>query len=185
MRVFLAVPVGEQLAGALTTALDDVRPRLNLKWTRPESWHLTLQFLDDWPQDRIQTLIAALPAATDVPSFDITPGGLGAFPDLRSPRVLFLQMDGDGQGAVLADRVRAVVRDVWPEGPQDDKPYRGHLTLARVKGRLRSDERNLLKEINLGGMPIQPVDRFKLICSTLHADGARYEDLALYYLEKA
>ena len=47
MRVFLAVPCGEQLPTEVTTALDAWRAgpggELPLRWTHPKTWHLTLQ----------------------------------------------------------------------------------------------------------------------------------------------
>jgi 2'-5' RNA ligase len=182
VRVFLAVPVGERLRGALTTALDDWRPRLRIAWTRPESWHLTLQFLGEWPEDRVQGLIRTLQDRSWPPAFTIAPGGLGAFPHLRAPRVLFLQMEGDGQAAVLAREVRRSVTEVWPDGPQDDKPFRGHLTLARIKRPLRRPERELLPELRLTDLPPQPVTDFALVASTLHREGARYRDIARFSL---
>lgn len=185
MRIFLAVPVEDRLRATVTTALDSWRTRLDIAWTRPETWHLTLQFLGEWPEDRVPGLIGALNSRRWPAAFTIEPGGLGAFPDLHRPRVLFLQMEGDGQVRVLADRVRDVVRDVWPDGPQDNKLFRGHLTLARIKKPLQHRECNLLSEIALDGIPAQSVDGFGLIASTLHRDGARYRELARFDLENA
>ena len=112
MRVFLAVPCGEQLTAAVTTVLDGWRAgpasRLAVRWTRPETWHLTLQFLGDWPADRLAELKTALEATCSQPAFPLTPGRIGGFPDLKSPRVLFLHMDDDGEAARLAGRVRAI-----------------------------------------------------------------------------
>ena len=182
MRIFLAVPVGERLRQAVTTGLDDWRARLPLAWTRPATWHLTLQFLGEWPDDRVQGLIRALADRDWPPAFTIAPGDVGAFPHLQRPRVLFLQMEGDGQAAALAREVRRTVTEVWPDGPQDDKPFRGHLTLARVKGPLTGSERDLLARLRLPDLPPQPVADVRLVASTLHRDGARYRDLALFDL---
>ena len=178
MRIFLAVPIGERLRRSVATDLDAWRPRLRIAWTRPETWHLTLQFLGDWPEDRVDGLVAALRERDWPSAFTIAPGGLGAFPNLHRPRVLFLQMEGEGQVADLARRVRSVVHEVWPEGPQDDKPFRGHLTLARIKRPLGRGDHDLLSEISLDDLPPLPVDGFRLVASTLHRDGARYRILA-------
>ncbi len=188
MRVFLAVPCGEQLTTALTTALDGWRAgpasRLAVRWTRPETWHLTLQFLGVWPADRLEVLKTALETVCGQPAFTLTPGGIGGFPDLKSPRVLFLHMDDDGQAARLAGRVRAIVNDTWREGPQDNRAFRGHLTLARIRGRLPRSDVNLLQELKLDSLPPVFVEGFSLVASELRREGPRYTTLAYFALRK-
>ena len=49
-------------------------------------------------------------------------------------------MDDDGQAAHLAGRVREIVGGTWPDGPQDTRPFRGHLTLARIQAKLSRTE---------------------------------------------
>lgn len=188
MRVFLAVPCGEQLTGAVTTALDAWRSGpggdLPLRWTRPETWHLTLQFLGNWPADRLEELKTALSEVQDQVSFSVTPAGVGGFPSLQSPRVLFLHMAAEGQAALLAGRVRTVVGETWPDGPQDNRPFRGHLTLARIKTKLSRSDINLLKDLDLGELPAVPVPGFYLMASELQSTGPRYTELAFYALRK-
>ncbi len=188
MRVFLAVSCGEQLTAAVTTALDDLRAgpmgSLPVRWTRPETWHLTLQFLGDWPVDRLSGLQTALEAASDQSVFSVTPGRVGGFPDLKSPRVLFLHMEDDGQTARLAGRVRSIVKENWPRGPQDNRAFRGHLTLARIHTRLSRSDINLLQELKLDGLPPVAVEGFSLLASELRPEGPRYTELAFYGLRK-
>jgi 2'-5' RNA ligase len=176
------------LTAAVTTALDDWRAgsasRLAVRWTRPETWHLTLQFLGDWPADRLAELKTALKAACDQPAFPLTPGRIGGFPDLKSPRVLFLHMDDDGEAARLAGRVRAIVNETWREGPQDNRAFRGHLTLARIRTRLAPSDINLLQELKLDGLSPVFVEGFSLVASELRREGPRYTTLAFYALRK-
>lgn len=184
MRVFLAVHPGEDLRAALSTRIDPWRRRIPARWTRPDTWHLTLQFLGEWPPERLRCLQEALPAATDVAPWSLAPGELGAFPNLRRPRVLFLQLVDDGRLAELATRVRGIVRDVWPDGPQDTKELRPHLTLARMKAPLEERSRNLLEDIDLSGLPPMEVPGFALVASELRPDGPRYRDLAFWRVRK-
>jgi len=188
MRVFLAVPCGEQLTAAVTTALDAWRSgpggRMPLKWTRPETWHMTLQFLGDWPLDRVAALQTALEAARDQSAFTLTPGGIGGFPYLHSPRVLFLHMGDGGASAQLAGRLRAIVGETWGPGPLDNKPFRGHVTLARIKARLSRSEVNLLQELTLGDLPPVFVEGFSLVASELRREGPRYSTVASFALRK-
>lgn len=188
MRVFCAVSCGAQLAHAMTTALDGLRSgplgHLPVRWTRPESWHMTLQFLGEWPESRLNDLKRDLPGVVDIGPFVLNPGELGGFPSLESPRVLFLQMGDGGQAARLAGRVREIVGGCWPEGPQDTRAFRGHLTLGRVPRRLSVEERNLLLDIKFGSLPPVEVEGFSLLASELRPSGPKYTELGFYPLRK-
>jgi 2'-5' RNA ligase len=188
MRVFLAVSCGQRFAAEVTTALDDWRAgpagRIPVRWTLPETWHLTLQFLGEWPEDRLAGLKTALEAVRGQSAFSLIPGRIGGFPDLKSPRVLFLHMADDGQVARLAGCVRAIVDKTWRQGPQDNRAFRAHLTLARVRSRLSRSDINLLQELKLDNLPDVAVDGFSLVASELLPEGSRYTELAFYRLRK-
>lgn len=184
MRVFLAVAPGEPFRTALSSRLDAARRAVPAAWTRPGSWHLTLQFLGEWPQERLAGLQDALDAADPGPPFSLRPGGLGAFPDLRRPRALFLHLQDDGQAAALAGRLRTAVDAAWSDGPQDRKAFRPHLTLARARTPLGHEDLRTLSGIDLCGLPEIPVEGFALIASALGPGGSRYRDLAFWSMRK-
>jgi 2'-5' RNA ligase len=184
VRAFLAVHPGEEFRTALSARIDPWRKRIPVSWTRPATWHLTLQFLGEWPAARLDALRRELAAAAAGAPARLAPAGLGAFPGLDRPRVLFLQLADDGQVARLGARVRGIVRDVWPDGPQDTKDLRPHLTLARVKAPLERSSLNELSDIDLNGLPDFPVDGFALVASELRPDGARHRDLAFWRMRK-
>jgi 2'-5' RNA ligase len=182
VRLFVAVNCPEHFVVDLTTRLDAWRRELPLAWTSASTWHLTLMFLGEWPAQRVPALREALAeeVAGHAP-FTVQPGGLGAFPDLRSPRVLFLQftpLDG-GPLHALAAGVRARVGSTWPAGPQDRKAFQPHLTLARIKGPLSWDQREILGRIDLGAWPAQPIGAVRLVASELQPQGARHVDQAV------
>jgi 2'-5' RNA ligase len=184
----VAVPCGERLRSALTTRLDALPEDLPVRWTQPQQWHLTLQFLGDWPESRLPGLIEALSEASDRDSFTLLPGGLGAFPSLRQPRVLFLQMEDDGAAAGLAKTVREEVAGFWPVGPQDGgssrKVFRPHLTLSRIRRPLSPAQVKRLEDIDLSGLPDLPVTGFTLFSSVLDRGGARHTPVAEFALRK-
>ena len=93
-RAFVAVPCGEPLAGELSRRLDALPGPAPVRWTHPATWHLTLQFLGDWPADRLAALQMSLSRLDGPAPFRLAPAGLGGFPNLRRPRVLFLQFAG-------------------------------------------------------------------------------------------
>lgn len=188
MRVFLAVSCGERFTQALTTALDNWRTLnpgpVSVRWTDPATWHLTLHFLGDWPENHLKDLETAL-YATDLPQeFSLEAGLLGGFPDLKDPRVLFLHIPSDGPLAQLAAEVRKTVNRTWPDGPQDNRPFRGHLTLARIRAKLPSGYVTLLQGKDLGSLPPIPVGGFGLVVSQLGPQGSEHSEWAFFPLRK-
>lgn len=183
-RAFVAVPCGEPLAGELSRRLDALPGRAPVRWTRPDTWHLTLQFLGDWPADRLDALREALSALAVTAPFALRPAGLGGFPDRRRPRVLFLQFDGADPLLELAGGVRRASAQAWADGPQDTRPVHPHLTLARVRDPLEESELNRLQHIDLSGLPDLACERFQLMASTLGPGGARHRELAGFALRK-
>jgi len=183
-RAFVAVPCGGPLVRELSRRLDAFVDRPPARWTDPLTWHLTLQFLGDWPSTRLSALRQELAPLGDLPAADLWPTGLGGFPDLHRPRVLFLQFQTAEPLTNLAARVRQAAAAVWPEGPQDTRPLQPHLTLARVCEPLESSQVNALKDIKLDDLPVLAMDGFSLMASAPLAGGARHTALATFALRK-
>ncbi|MBD3219846.1 RNA 2',3'-cyclic phosphodiesterase [bacterium] len=175
LRLFVAVNPPRRFREDLDTRLDRIRDQVRIAWTRPPSWHLTLAFLGDWPAERRETLRKALwTRVCGHEPFLLRPGGVGAFPSLRRPRVLFLHTDGGDPLQALANDVRDAADRAWPDGPQDHKDFRPHLTLARIKRPLQGAEPALLRTLDLGAWDPFPVERVQLMASERRPDGARY-----------
>jgi RNA 2',3'-cyclic 3'-phosphodiesterase len=188
MRLFVAVNGPQHFLDDLATRLDAWRRELPLAWTHPSTWHLTLMFLGEWPAERLPALRVALAAeVAEHAPFTVQPGRLDAFPDLRAPRVLFLQFTPHDGGPLhaLAAGVRARVESTWPAGPQDRKAFKPHLTLARIKSPLSRDQREILGRIDLGAWPAQPIVAVRLVASELQPQGARHVDQAVLPLGAA
>lgn len=183
-RSFVAVPCGEPLAGELSRRLDALPGPAPLRWTRPETWHLTLQFLGDWPADRLAALRGGLSALPGPAPFVLRPAGLGGFPDLRRPRVLFLQFRGAEPLLEMSIGVQRASAQAWADGPQDTRPIHPHLTLARVRDPLEEWQVNRLQDIDLDDLPDLPVDRFCLLASSLGPGGPRHREVAGFALRK-
>ncbi|MGI9028634.1 MAG: RNA 2',3'-cyclic phosphodiesterase [Ilumatobacteraceae bacterium] len=132
-----------------------------VRWTPPENWHVTLRFLGPAAVDDVRRRLEAveLPFAT---------ARLG-------PRVRRLGRDGivvpvAGVDA-LAATVIAATRDIGR--PPDDRPFHGHLTLARLR---RSNVRCALVGCSYDAS--FPIDEVVLARSTLTPSGARYDAVA-------
>lgn len=139
-RCFVAVPIGDQLRAALSSAVDAWRRSLSaqdLRWTDASGWHATLAFLGSTDPARVPSLAEALTDATAAfAPFTLATGGLGGFPSPTAARVVWYGIDDpEGRLAAVASAVRRAV------GLSDDQPFRPHLTLARARrqGRARID----------------------------------------------
>ena len=183
MRLFVAVNLGEQFCHDLATQLDAWRNELQIAWSRPQTWHVTLDFLGEVPATCVPQLQEALGAeAARQAICRVTPGQLGAFPNLSRPRVLFLHLESGGALEKLAEGVRRQVDVILPHGEQDRKPFRAHLTVARIKRPLPATQRRRLPQIRF--VPWQPlvIQELRLVASELRPEGARHTDLAVFPL---
>ncbi|MGH4011906.1 MAG: RNA 2',3'-cyclic phosphodiesterase [Pseudonocardiaceae bacterium] len=129
MRLFVALtPPGEVVEElrAGTVVLRRLAP--DLRWTRPEQWHVTLAFLGEVGDDVVDELARRLSrAAARHPPLSLALGGGGRFGN----RVLWTRVQGDRDGLRrLVDSVRAAARR--SRLPAEQRPYHPHVTLARA-----------------------------------------------------
>lgn len=136
IRAFIAIrlpaPV-ERALGEVAQTLALRTPRGAMRWVRPEQIHLTLRFLGDTATSRVDAIGAAMDAlATDTAPLALHLDGIGCFPNARRPRVIWVRLAGDE--ARLAELKAALDERLAGLGfPPDDKPFRAHLTLGRIK----------------------------------------------------
>jgi 2'-5' RNA ligase len=183
VRLFIAANPGEQFRHLLATQLDAWRSQLGIAWSRPQTWHLTLDFLGEVPPAKLNSLKEALQAeAAGHPPLAVQPQELGGFPNLQRPRVLFLHMASDGALEKLAAGVRQRVDEALPEGEQDRKPFRAHLTIARIKRPLPASQLKLIPQIQFVPWETLMIDAIHLVKSELRPGGARHTDLAVFPL---
>jgi RNA 2',3'-cyclic 3'-phosphodiesterase len=134
MRLFVAI----ELSGPARDTVLDARAKLvefatrqGVRFVKPEKLHLTLTFLGQVAEDRVENLKTALNGLSDSQGFTLISSELGGFPDLRRPKVIWLGMEGEiGKISELANRVQEITKPFAPE--QDDKQFSPHITLARI-----------------------------------------------------
>src|SRR5262249_20105479 len=133
MRTFIAIEMPKQIKAALARLQQDLRrAQADVSWTRQENFHLTLRFLGEVEERRLEALkqVCAESAAEFAP-FTLRLGGAGVFPNLRRPRVLWAGLAGDVEiAAALQRRLEAGLVSIGfaPE----DKAFSPHLTIGRV-----------------------------------------------------
>ena len=152
---------------------------LKMRWVRPQNIHLTLKFFGELPTDDIGSVTRALTLATqDKTAMTLTVQGLGVFPNPRRPRVLWMGLGGEVEQLGILQT--AVEESLSAEGfKRERRPFRPHLTLARIPDRFNS--RRLPDAIEAAGdYGPQPLacSQLVLIQSRLDPRGAVYTPLA-------
>jgi RNA 2',3'-cyclic 3'-phosphodiesterase len=184
LRLFFAIELPGEIREAAADHAARLRrefPAARASWLRPESLHLTLKFLGEVEAIRINALYyAAVAAAAALAPFELTVEGAGTFPPHGVARVLWLGVrDHQGQLARLQFRLEKECAQVG--FPRDSKPFKPHLTLARLRVPKRGDENYELSEAQRRA-PFGPhafqVSGFALIRSELGPGGSRYTPLS-------
>jgi len=187
LRTFVAIELPAEARAALASAQAELRGALgerasSIRWVDAASAHLTLKFLGDTPESAVGGVEAALRGAlARTGAFELRTGALGCFPSGRSPRVIWLGLEGDLDP--LAAARDAVEQAIGPLGwPTEARPFAPHLTLGRVR-----PDASLAERVGIGkacGTIWPPpatriaVAGVSLMRSELGPQGARYTRLA-------
>ncbi|MBN1133987.1 MAG: RNA 2',3'-cyclic phosphodiesterase [Methanosarcinaceae archaeon] len=147
----------------------------NLKLVDPDIVHITLKFLGDVDEHRIEQIARALDGIVS-PSFDAVVRNVGVFPKPQYIKVIWL--GAEGSFAQLHDNVESALDPL--RFKKDKHGYTAHATIARVKSVPTNRKGALLKilddlkDVELGTIH---VDTIKLKKSTLTPEGPIYETL--------
>ena len=140
MRLFLAINLEPGMRRSVidaTASLRDAAPSIG--WVDESRLHLTLKFLGDQPDTAVAPLAAAM---TDVASkhraFRMRVSEIGAFPNFRRARVVWMGIDRDPRLELLHHDVELACETLGFE--LEGRAFRPHLTLARVKDRMEIEE---------------------------------------------
>ena len=181
LRTFLAIDLPCDLHSAIGQNLRTVKRELpTLSWSKLENLHINLKFLGDTMESQVDQIRQAVESAiSHVSPFELELKGFGVFPDHRSPRVLWIGLGGALDG--LSELAECVGQAVVPLGfPQEDRPFRPHLTVARVK----KDHRAVGRALDTLGVFTAPfacgplsVERVALFKSDLRPTGPIYTKL--------
>ena len=188
LRLFLALPVPSEIKAGLSTAQNELRrllPPGAASWTRAENMHLTLRFLGDVDDQRVETLIANVTAAmSGFGALPVAAERLGVFPDLRYPRVVWAWVHDEADRlAELQRRVATATNEFTCEHAEEK--FTGHITLARIKQIKRPQAEvisSFLRSAANRQFGVWTMDHLELIRSELSPKGSRYSCLARFLL---
>ncbi|HUE74417.1 MAG TPA: RNA 2',3'-cyclic phosphodiesterase [Pirellulaceae bacterium] len=182
LRTFIAVEMaGSVLAKAQQLIKELQTSGAEVNWVRPAQMHLTLKFLGDVPDVETPDICRVVAAAAKtVEPFEIVCRGVGAFPDIHTPRTLWM---GFGQGAEELIELQSAIDDALKKEMgygREQRRLHPHLTLGRVK---RFDETTranlealLIKHANFDG-DLTVIEEAVIFASFLGRDGPTHQPL--------
>lgn len=184
IRSFIAIELPELVKSELEELQKGLKSsRLDfVRWVPAENIHITLKFLGNISSVQINGIVDAMKELSQkFEPFELQVGGIGAFPSLRNPRVLWVGLDGD------INRLQALQASLEKKlagfgFAKESRGFTPHLTLARLQEHVSSDQRRVFsklivgKSIWLGRCFV--VDAISLMKSQLLPSGAVYTRIA-------
>ncbi|KAA3619781.1 MAG: RNA 2',3'-cyclic phosphodiesterase [Calditrichaeota bacterium] len=177
-RLFICFELPQQVKKMVAECQSNLRHvPVKVAWTRVENLHLTLKFLGDTKESFINKIENELQViARGIGPIELVFDKLGAFPNLRQPRILW--MGCSVIPANLAELAQQINQQLAVYGFSIEKKlFQPHLTLGRVKG----GNLQMLRE-ELAGFHVQKITfkarHLTLMRSELKASGAIYNSLA-------
>jgi len=135
IRSFIAIELPHNVKGGLAQLRSQLEQAEHpfVKWVAPEGIHLTLKFLGNVPLKQVAEITKAMEEATKgISAFHLEISGLGGFPNLKQPRVLWVGIKGE------IDKLVSLQQNIdWALSPlgfaKEERPFVPHLTLARLR----------------------------------------------------
>lgn len=181
IRSFLAFELHPEARHIIEGVSDYLRgSSINGKWVKPENVHLTVVFLGNIETTMIDAMKDEVKKVTDkTEPFSVCLKGIGCFPDIKRPRVLWIGLDGDIKR--MSNLRKNLMKRLKPFGIKEEKrAFRPHLTLGRFK-RFNQSLKNQLMEVFERYRDISSRDfvlkELTLFRSELKPDGAHYTRL--------
>ncbi len=179
VRSFIAVDIPDALKHSIGDFLISLGKEIaDIKWIEPTNLHFTLRFLGNVEPERLKALGLKLSEALRMQeNFSIRLSKIGAFPDLKNPKVLWI---GVAKGVESLSNLASKVEDeVCSSGfGKSEKPFSAHLTIGRVKEAFKL--RNFFERPDICGfqyIDAMVVDHVTVYKSTLTSRGSVYEAL--------
>ena len=191
IRSFVAIELPDEVRNALADLQEDLKvqaPPKAVRWTRPTSIHLTLQFLGDVAPAQVEAIADALRGVcAEHTPFAFELKSLGVFPNPKRPRIVWVGV-AEPSGTLVAVQ-KGVSQALVPLGFEPEKrAYTPHLTIGRAaRHASRADLAevgDLITRSDVGTLGQVYVEHITLMKSDLQPSGAVYSTLAVLPLGK-
>ena len=182
MRLFVAIDVSDETRAQLRRVRDALETRLaasrkppRVTWVAETAAHVTVRFIGEVSEDTAEKVKAALAQPFDQRAYEVVFEGVGVFPNARRPRVVWIGAPrGQEETAAVAAVVNARLEPIV--GKDEERAFRAHLTVARVKEPAPFDWDAALSTID-AGRSRSPIDHVTLYQSKTSPQGPAYTAL--------
>lgn len=184
MRLFIAVDLDDAVRRSVARVTGELHGQfrrlrgVSIAWVRPENLHLTLSFLGEVDEERGKGAARVMRDAIRVAPFDAELTSGGVFPPSGPPRVLWFSV-GVGQAPLAAVQHEIAGRLASIGFDPEERPFRAHLTVGRVKQITRAAGETLRQAMAAATIPRGRwhVGDATLYRSTLSSAGPTYAPL--------
>jgi len=178
IRSFIAFDLSDE---QILEKISSVQTKLNeagadLRLVKPQNIHITLRFLGEVPAEIIKNVTEEM-EYVKAPSFEVVLRGVGTFPSIKYPRVIWVGIEkGSDEAKEIHSQLEPRLRKIGLI--PDKKGFSPHLTIARVRsGRNRSELVNILNELKEYDFGVIQAEFLRLKRSTLKPDGPIYSTI--------
>jgi 2'-5' RNA ligase len=183
LRAFIAIEIPLGIREAVCKAIAPLQNGLvgsGVRWVPMENMHLTLKFLGDVSPPNVEMLCQMLHAEAELfHCFELRLSGLGSFPNLKRPRVLYIGIQAPATLEALQRGIDSASRRLGYES--EERGFSPHLTIGRVKQNANGTEqqaiRRALEETRIDLLGTARVDSVQLYKSDLQPTGSVYSRL--------
>jgi len=183
VRAFIAIKLDSAILEKVAFVCEQIQKKVtsrSIRWVKTNQIHLTLRFLGDVPNTQIPFLLEKLkPISKEIAAFKLGLGALGSFPEYRNPRIIWIGLKGDLSSlSQVYQRVAELSAGFGAHA--EDKAFKPHLTLARIKEASKMEGQNIGESLQNCPMTATGewlVERFFLMQSVLTPQGPAYTEL--------
>jgi 2'-5' RNA ligase len=189
LRAFIAVEIPLNIRQAVCKAIAALQKETHLlvRWVPMENMHLTLKFLGDVSPSNVEMLTQMIGAEADLFNcFEFGLSGLGSFPNLKRPRVIYIGIQSPAVLDALQRGIDSASRRLGYES--EERGFSPHLTIGRVKQNITATEQQTIRRAlegtkidSLGTARVASVHLYK---SDLRPTGSVYTRLYSAPLKK-
>ena len=174
-RCFIAIHISEPIKKQIADLIVSLKKYdADIKWVKPDGMHITLKFLGNTQDSMIPKINDALVyAASSFDPFSITISGIGAFPDVKRPRVFWVGVHNMDSLEKLQTGIESRMSTLGYA--KEKRSFHPHITLGRVRS--QRGVKAVMRKLDLSHDTMfgnSYIDKLELMKSELKPSGAEY-----------